>query len=79
MTKGHSFNDLIRLLTNLAVAMSLMIWGTMNLVTNGFVIFHSERGQNWAATLVFAVPFSVVPFAIGLWLASHTLGKKKTS
>ena len=78
MTKGHTINDLIRCVTNLAVAMLLMIWGTMNLLTNGFVIFHSEREQSWAATLVFAVLFSVVPFAIGLWLASHSLRKKTT-
>jgi hypothetical protein len=79
MTKGHTFYDVIRCVTNLAVAMSLMIWGTMNLVSNGFVVFHTKPGASWAATLVFALLFSIVPFAIGLWIASHTVRKKKAS
>ena len=64
------------------VAGLLMMWGTMNFVTNLTELNNSAAGQNWWLATVFGLFTILLPFGLGVWLISRQMkmsGTKKAA
>ena len=63
------------------VAGLLMMWGTMNFVTNLAELNNGVAGQNWWLAMVFGLFTILLPCGLGVWLISRQMkmsGQKKT-
>ena len=73
MIKKQAANSIVQFVSTLVVAMLLMVWGTMNIVINAMDMLQGALGKNWNVGLAFALLFAVVPFVVGMVLATKLL------
>lgn len=73
MIKKQAANSIVQFVSTLVVAMLLMVWGTMNIVINAMDMLQGAPGKNWNVGLAFALLFAVVPFVVGMVLATKLL------
>jgi len=77
MKQHPALKKIVEYISRLIVAMLLMVWGTLNLVTNVLDMTRGESGRSWQLSLPFIIIFALIPICLGVWLLSRLMRTSK--
>ncbi len=66
--KRNALRKIVDYTSGSIVAGLLMMWGTMNLVTNVTDLIEGAPDRSWWLAALFSILVVLLPFGLGLWL-----------